>query len=107
MFRFTIPRGGQTWALRVFPELVCAEGLRQAASSFAVGAEDVAEQQNASRVEDYEIERLRFTGRPRPGDVLLLKIRRPGSARDEARLEGEVWVHHRMVAQGALVPRNS
>lgn len=91
MFSFDLPRHGSTWALRIFPQLVCVESLVQAARRFlqAPGA-------------SFELEAVRFTGAPRPGDTLVLKLRRADPDGQSRQLSGEVWVHHRMVAQAQL-----
>jgi hypothetical protein len=91
MFRFDLPRLGDTWALRIFPQLVCMESVLQCAQRFW-----------SCRAGSVEVDRLRFTGSPRPGDSLLVKLRRVESGGSSATLSVEVWVHHRMVAQGQL-----
>jgi len=91
MFRYDLPRHGDTWALRVFPQLLCMESLLQCAERFL------------GRLRGgLKVDRLRFTGSVRPGDSLLLKLQQVGSTDVIRRLSVEVWVHHRMVAQGQL-----
>ena len=92
MFRFDLDRHGDTWALRMFPQLVCLATILQGAASYL----DLP-------VQSLDVERLRFTGQPRPGDSLILKLCHSGQAGSPASLSAEVWIHHRMVAQGHLV----
>jgi len=91
MFRFDLPRHGDTWALRIFPQLVCMESVLQCAERYLDRFPG-----------DLTVDRLRFTGSPRPGDTLLVKLRRGNSIESGVSLGVEVWVHHRMVAQGRL-----
>lgn len=91
MFRFDLPRHGDTWALRIFPQLLCMESLLQCAERYL------------DRLPGgLEVDRIRFTGSPRPGDSLLVKLRRIDSTDSLLRLSVEVWIHHRMVAQGRI-----
>jgi hypothetical protein len=92
MFRFHLQRHGETWALRMFPQLVCLAMILQGAATYL-----------ELPVQRLDVERLRFTGQPRPGDSLILKLCHSGQANSPVSLSAEVWIHHRMVAQGHLV----
>jgi hypothetical protein len=91
MYRFHLPRQGGTWALRLFPQLLCMESILQGAQRF-LGVE----------AGTLQVDRLRFTGAPRPGDSLLVKLLRSDPQSAPANLSVEIWIHHRMVAQGHL-----
>jgi predicted hotdog family 3-hydroxylacyl-ACP dehydratase len=98
-FRWTLPRGGDTYGLRIHPQLLCAEALAQAAAAFhgltAAGGEP--EVGTLASLDSFT-----FTGHPNPGDTLVLKIRKTKAMGPLVLFDGEVWVHHRMVAQGKV-----
>ena len=93
LFSFDLPRHGETWALRIFPQLLCMEALIQASKLLLESPEL-----------QFDLEGVRFTGCPWGGDTLVLKLRSQGPDLRSAELKGEVWVHHRMVAQATLLP---
>ncbi len=102
LFTWPFPRGGETFGLQMFPQLLCVEAMAQAAAAFhGLSAEgDEPEQGTLASVD-----RVRFNGMPNPGDTLVIKIKRKKTFGDLVMLDGEVWVHHRMVATGEIVVR--
>ena len=104
LFTWQLPRHGETFGLRMFPQLVCVEAMAQAAAAF----NGLSTRRDAGSPEGgtlASVDRVRFSGAPRPGDPLTIKISVKKRFGDLVMLEGEVWVHHRMVASGELVVR--
>lgn len=102
LFRYEFPRDGDTFALRMFPELLTVEAMAQSAAAFHGLNERPGEVEQGMLA---SVDRVRFHGRPRPGDPLTIKIRKKKAFGALVLLDGEVWVHHRMVAQGEFVVR--
>ena len=101
LFTHPIPRGGDTFALRMFPQLLCVEAMAQAAAAFhGLNADGEPEAGTLASVD-----KARFVGVARPGDTLIIKVFRRKVFGDLVQFDGEVWVHHRMVAQAELVVR--
>ncbi|MEE2828577.1 MAG: hypothetical protein VX498_05285 [Myxococcota bacterium] len=102
LFSYDLPRQAETWGLRIFPQLLCAESLVQAAQLFLQLSAGEVPAWN-SDLRSIDLDQVRFNGAPRPGDRLVLKLRVAEPATAEAQIDGEVWVHHRMVAQARMV----
>ncbi|HCP46818.1 MAG TPA: hypothetical protein DIU15_12300 [Deltaproteobacteria bacterium] len=102
LFRYDFPRSGDTFALRMFPELLTVEAMAQSAAAFHGLSQEAGEVEQGVLA---SVDRVRFHGRPRPGDPLTVKIRKKKAFGALVLLDGEVWVHHRMVAQGEFVVR--
>jgi len=105
LFTWTLPRQGETFGLRMFPQLVCLEAMAQAAAALnGLTADRTSDRPEGGALAAFD--KVRFHGAPRPGDTLTIKVainRRFGAL---VMLDGEVWVHHRMVAQAELVVRS-
>jgi len=103
-FSWTLPRAGATWGLRMAPQLLCVEAMAQAAAALngllAAGQGGPPEAGTLAKVD-----KVRFAGEVRPGDPLTIKVAIRRRFGDLVLLDGEVWVHHRMVAQAELVVR--
>ena len=102
LFAYEFPKGGDTFALRMFPQLLCVEAMAQAAAAFH-GLNSTGEGAESGVLAS--VDRVKFVGAPRPGDSLVIKVFRRKVFGDLVMFEGEVWVHHRMVAQAELVVR--
>ena len=106
LFRYDVPRSGDSFSLRMFPSLLMVEAMAQAAAAFhgvrtgLSGAPGETEQGLLA-----SIDRVRVSGRFRPGDPLTVKIRHKKRFGPMVMLDGEVWVHHRMLAQAQIVVR--
>lgn len=102
LFTYPVPKGGDSFALRMFPQLLCVEAMAQAAAAFhALNAGEGEPEQGVLA----SVDKVRFLGAPRSGDTLVIKVFRKKAFGDLVMLDGEVWVHHRMVAQAELVVR--
>lgn len=100
-FRFELPRAGESFALRMCPALLMVEAMAQAAACwFGAQGEGGAEQGTLASVD-----KARFSGRPRPGDPLTILVKLKKTFGALVLLDGEVWVHHRMLAQAEIVVR--
>ena len=102
LFSYEIPRQGDTFALRMFPELLSVEAMAQAAAAFH-GLNTAGTEPEDGLLAS--VDRVRFNGQARAGDRLTIKIRRKKIFGDLVLLDGEVWVHHRMITQGEIVVR--
>jgi 3-hydroxyacyl-[acyl-carrier-protein] dehydratase len=100
-FSWSIPRDGETFALRMFPQLLCVEAMAQAAAAFSGlqgGSESGGESGTLASVD-----KLRFAGRVVPGEVLTTEVcvrKRFGAL---VLLFATVKVGDRTVAEGELV----
>lgn len=103
-FSWVLPRSGDTFALRMSPQLVCVEAMAQAAAAFYGLTSSAAGGPPEAGVLA-SIDKVRFVGAPRPGDPLTIQVAIRKRFGDLVLLDGEVWVHHRMVAQAELVVR--
>jgi len=104
LFRWDFPRLGETFALRMFPQLVCVEAMAQAAAALhGLAAQGEGGPPEAGTLAS--VDRVRFNGAPRPGDTLVIKVAVKRRYGELVLLAGEVWVRHRMVAQGDIVVR--
>lgn len=101
LFTWLLPRGGETFGLQMFPQLLCVEAMAQAAAAFH-GLSSTGEPEQGTLA---SVDRVRFNGMPNPGDTLVIKIKRKKTFGELVMLDGEVWVHHRMVAMGEVVVR--
>jgi 3-hydroxymyristoyl/3-hydroxydecanoyl-(acyl carrier protein) dehydratase len=102
VFSFEFPRTGESFALRMCPALLMVEAMAQGAAAWhgqGATAGDHVDGVLAS------VDKARFSGRPRPGDPLTIKVRHKKSLGPLTMMEGEVWVHHRLLAQAELVVR--
>jgi len=105
-FTWELPRQGETFGLRMFPQLLCVEAMAQAAAAF----NGLSTGRDGDRPEGgtlASVDKVRFSGAPRPGDPLTIKVAVKKRFGDLVLLDGEVWVHHRMVASGELVVRRA
>jgi 3-hydroxymyristoyl/3-hydroxydecanoyl-(acyl carrier protein) dehydratase len=84
----------------MFPELLSVEAMAQAAAAFHGLGKDTGASEHGLLA---SVDRVRFSGQARPGDRLTIKIRRKKVFGELVMLDGEVWVHHRMIAQGDIV----
>lgn len=101
VFRWELPRQGETFGLRMFPQLLCVEAMAQAAAALH-GGDGAADAESGVLA---SVDRVRFAGAPRPGDPLTIKIRRRKVLGPMVLLDGEVWVHHQLVAHGEIYVR--
>ena len=103
-FSWTLPRSGDSFALRMAPQLVCVEAMAQAAAAWfgLVSAASGAPPEAGTLA---SVDKVRFVGVPRPGDPLTIQVAIRKRFGDLVMLSGEVWIHHRMVAQAELVVR--
>jgi predicted hotdog family 3-hydroxylacyl-ACP dehydratase len=101
LFTYPFPKTGESFALRMFPQLLCVEAMAQAAAAFH-GAHAGGGPEAGTLA---SVDRVRFLGAPRPGDTLVIKVQRTKVFGDLVMFDGEVWVHHRMVAQAEIVVR--
>lgn len=101
-FSWRIPRTG-SFGLRMSPQLLCVEAMAQAAAAFhGLSGPDGGRPEGGTLA---SVDRVRFHGEPRPGDELKIKIGIKKRFGDLVMLDGEVWIHHRLVAQAELVVR--
>lgn len=103
LFTYSVPRGGDSFALRLFPQLLCVEAMAQAAAAFH-GMNSVGGAESGTLA---SVDKVKFVGAARPGDALVIKVFRKKVFGDLVMFDGEVWVHHRMVAQAELVVRRA
>jgi 3-hydroxymyristoyl/3-hydroxydecanoyl-(acyl carrier protein) dehydratase len=100
-FAFDLPRLGETFGLRLSPELLCVEAMAQAAAAFHGLSGGDGEPEPGVLA---SVDKVRFHHPlPRPGDTLRLLVTRKKVFGPLVMLDGEVWLRHRMVAQAALV----
>jgi 3-hydroxymyristoyl/3-hydroxydecanoyl-(acyl carrier protein) dehydratase len=105
LFTWTLPRHGETFGLRMFPQLVCVEAMAQAAAALnGLNADRTSARPEGGALAS--LDKVRFHGAPRPGDPLTIKVRIKKRFGALVMLDGEVWVHHRMVAQAEIVVRS-
>ena len=102
LFTWDLPRHGETFGLRMFPQLVCVEAIAQAAAALHALTADDDERETGTLA---SVDKARFHGAPRPGDALTIKVAVKKRFGPLVMLDGEVWVHHRMVAQAEVVVR--
>lgn len=101
-FSFEMPRVGDSFALRMSPTLVAIEAMAQAAAAwFGLRATDGRGEAGTLA----SVDKARFSGRARPGDPMTVLVRLKKRFGALVLLDGEVWVHHRLVAQAELVVR--
>ncbi len=105
LFTYDMPKTGDSFSLRIFPELLSVEAMAQAAAAFHGLSTEVSGGGSGERGLLASVDKVRFNGRARPGDQLRVKIRRKKVFGDLVLLDGECWVHHRMVSQAELVVR--
>ena len=103
LFLYDVPRDGDSWSRKLTPGLLLVEAMAQASAAWhgLISAADGDTETGLLA----SVDGVRFSGRPRPGDRLTIKIMAKKSFGAMAMLEGEVWVHHRMLAQGKIVVR--
>jgi 3-hydroxymyristoyl/3-hydroxydecanoyl-(acyl carrier protein) dehydratase len=104
LFLYEFPRRGDSWSRKLMPGLLMVEAMAQAAAAW----HGLVHAKTADAPETgllASIDRVRLSGRPRPGDRLTIKIRLKKTFGPMVMLDGEVWVHHRMLAQARLVVR--
>ncbi len=102
VFRYEIPRTGESFSLRMCPALLMVESMAQGTAAW-FGSQNAAGKPEPGVL--VSVDKARFAGRPRPGDPLTVKIRRKRTFGALVMFEGEVWVHHRMLAQAEIVVR--
>ncbi len=102
LFSYEFPRQGDSFSLRMFPELLSVEAMAQAAAAFHGLDSDTGASEHGLLA---SVDRVRFSGQARPGDRLTIKIRRKKVFGELVMLDGEVWIHHRLIAQGEIVVR--
>ena len=104
VFRWDFPRTGDSFALRMCPSLLMVEAMAQAAAAwhglFCASAGGEVEHGTLASIDG-----ARFSGRPHPGDCMITKVRQKKVFGALVMLDGEVWVHHRLLAQAKLVVR--
>ena len=103
-FTWQLPRSGETFGLRMHPQLVCVEAMAQAAAALH-GLASAARGGAPEAGTLASIDKVRFVGAPHPGDPLTIQVAIKKRFGDLVLLDGEVWVHHRLVAQAELVVR--
>lgn len=103
-FTWTLPRSGDTYGLRIAPQLVCVEAMAQAAAALhgLLAQEQGGPPEGGTLA---SVDKVRFVGAARPGDPLTIQVAIRRRFGDLVMLDGEVWVHHRLVAQAELVVR--
>lgn len=105
LFTWTLPRQGETFGLKMFPQLVCIEAMAQAAAALnGLVADKDADTPEGGTLAGFD--KVRFHGACRPGDPLTIKVAIKKRFGALVMLDGEVWVHHRMVAQAELIVRS-
>ena len=105
-FSYDLQRSGDSFSLRMFPALMMVEGMAQAAAAFH------GVRLNAGREEGIQetgvlasVDKVRVSGRPRPGDRLTIKVRRKKTFGPMVLLDGEVWVSHRLACSAQIFVR--
>ena len=105
IFSYEMPRHGDSFSLKMFPSLLMVEAMAQAAAAF----HGVRRQEGgAAGVETgvlASVDKVRISGRPRPGDRLTIKIARRKTFGPMVLLAGEVWVSHRLAASAEIYVR--
>ena len=104
LFLYDIPRKGDSWALKLAPELLMVEAMAQASAAWH-GLQAGRSSGEPETGVLASVDGVRLSGRPRPGDRLTIKVRAKKKFGPMAMFDGEVWVHHRMLAQGKIVVR--
>jgi 3-hydroxymyristoyl/3-hydroxydecanoyl-(acyl carrier protein) dehydratase len=101
-----MPRHSDSFSLKIFPSLLMVESIAQAAAAFhgvmlnASGQEEVVETGVLASVD-----KVRISGRPRPGDRLTIKVRRQKTFGPMVLIAGEVWVSHRLLCSAQVFVR--
>ena len=105
LFSFEVPRKGECFSRRIFPQLQMVESMAQAAAAW----HGLLAQQQGSREGEQgvlaSIDRVKFHGAPQPGNTLVVKIRHKKTFGALVMLDGEVWRNHQLLAQAELVVR--
>ncbi len=106
LFSYDMPRQGDSFALRMFPSLLMVEAMAQAAAAFhgvqLRGAGDDGVEETGVLA---SVDKVRISGRPRPGDRLTIKVRKKKAFGPMVLLEGEVWVSHRLACSAQIFVR--
>ena len=100
LYSYEFPRQGDSFSLRMFPELLTVEAMTQAAVAFHGSVNEGCGGRYPLLA---SLDRVRFSGQARPGDRLTIKIRYKEVSAELVTLDGEVWVHHRMISQAEIV----
>jgi 3-hydroxymyristoyl/3-hydroxydecanoyl-(acyl carrier protein) dehydratase len=105
LFSYDLPRQGDSFSLRMFPSLLMVEAMAQAAAAF----HGVQLSEGGDAVEETgvlaSVDKVRISGRPRPGDRLTIKVRRKKAFGPMVMLDGEVWVSHRLACSAQIFVR--
>ncbi len=106
IFAYDMPRHSDSFSLKMFPTLLMVEAMAQAAAAFhgvRMNEEtDLATQETGVLA---SVDKVRVSGRPKPGDTLTIKIKRRKTFGPMVLLDGEVWVSHRLAASAELYVR--
>jgi 3-hydroxymyristoyl/3-hydroxydecanoyl-(acyl carrier protein) dehydratase len=101
-FAYDLPRHGDTFGLQMFPELVMVEALAQAAAAFhGEGAPDGTDEEGVLAA----VDKVRISGRPRPGDSITLKLVRTKVFGALVLFRGQAWGAHRLLLEAELTVR--
>ena len=104
-FAYDLPRHSDSFSLKMFPSLLMVEAMAQAAAAFH-GIQ--MNQEGSGHTESgvlASIDKVRVSGRPRPGDTLTIKVKRKKVFGPMVLLTGEVWVSHRLACSADIYVR--
>jgi 3-hydroxymyristoyl/3-hydroxydecanoyl-(acyl carrier protein) dehydratase len=101
-FSYEMPRHGDSFALRMFPELLTLEAMAQAAAAFH-GLREAGQGDEHGLLA--ALDRVRFSGQASPGDVLDIRIRCRKVFGELVLLDAEVWVQERKISEAEIVVR--
>ncbi|MCO4772010.1 MAG: hypothetical protein KDA24_18405 [Deltaproteobacteria bacterium] len=106
IFAYDMPRHSDSFSLKMFPSLLMVEAMAQAAAAFhgVRLAEDEGDGKEETGVLA-SVDKVRTSGRPRPGDTLTIKVKRRKQFGPMVLLDGEVWVSHRLAASAEIYVR--
>ena len=104
LFAYDMPRHSDSFSLKMFPSLLMVEAMAQAAAAFH-GTKLAGEGGGEETGVLASVDKVRVSGRPRPGDTLTIKVRRRKQYGPMVLLDGEVWVSHRLAASAELYVR--
>jgi len=107
LFAYEMPRHSDSFSLKMFPSLLMVEAMAQAAAAFH-GVRMNEDDGGDGHVETgvlASVDKVRVSGRPKPGDTLTIKIKRRKTFGPMVLLDGEVWVSHRLAATAELYVR--
>ena len=105
VFAYDMPRHSDSFSLKMFPTLLMVEAMAQAAAAFHGVRMNESGEGHTEEGVLASVDKVRTSGRPRPGDTLTIKIKRRKQFGPMVLLDGEVWVSHRLAASAELYVR--